>query len=139
MKLLELGALKWQVLAVCDHRDQCNVLASLIAIGSPGAHRMLGTLRNYIPEYGPDFRNIEKVKNLGDGIYSLREQPKKGPKPRVFFFKDGATVIVATEATAKRDDDISGFIRRAKDIRARYMQAKTLGQLQIERWEKETG
>lgn len=103
-------------------------------MGGHAAKRMLAMLREHIPEHGPDFKNREKVKQLDDGIYELREQPKKGPKPRVFFFKDGDRVIVTTEATAKKDDDVSGFIEKAKQRRAAYMSAKALGQTEVKPW-----
>src|SRR5688572_22865907 len=100
MKLLELGVLKWRVYAVLDARERCNVLDVLLSIGTPSADRMLATLQKYIPEKGPDFHNRVRVKNLGGGVFSIREQPKTGPKPRVFFFRD-ANAIIATEAMAK--------------------------------------
>lgn len=136
MKLIELGRLRWQVLAVVDHRDRCNVLAVLSRLQGHAGKKMLRTLRSRIPEHGPAFHNPEKAKQLDDGIWELREQPKHGPKPRVFFFRDGnQPVIVTTEATAKRDDDLSGFIASAKRIRTRYEQDRDLGLNEIEQIE----
>ena len=124
MKLIELGLLRWQVLAVYDHRERCNVLDVLMELHGPAAKRMLRTLDSHIPERGPDFRNREKVKHLHGDIWELREQPTKGPKPRVYFFQDGSRRIVTTEANGKRDDDVTPYIKRAKEIRTSYFAAK---------------
>jgi hypothetical protein len=139
MKLIEIGALRWQVLAACDHREHCNVLDVLSRLHGPAAMRMLRTLDSHIPERGPDFRNRDKVKHLDGEIWELREQPLKGPKPRVYFFKDGDRTIVTTEANGKRDDDTAPFIKRAKDIRTRYLAAKALGQIVVEKLKRSRG
>ena len=135
MKLFELGSLQWTVLAVCDHRGSCPVLDELKRLGTsnPSAMRILRDLRQGIPERGPDYRNKEKVKKLkgcGD-IYELREQPTRGPKPRVLFFKDDDNTVICTSAFAKREDIPKDLIRKAEKIKAQYFYDKQSGNNQI--------
>ena len=133
MKLLQLGSMRWRVLAVYDHREDCHVLDVLVALGAncPAAGKMLRRLRSVIPEHGPNFENDQKAKHLDDGICEFKEQPQRGPKPRVFFFADGQTFI-CTEALAKRGDELSNFIARAKAIRETYFADKAARKLEIE-------
>ena len=127
------------MLATCDHRERCNVLDVLGRLGGFAGKRMLRTLDTHIPEHGPDFRNREKVKHLDGDIYELREQPLKGPKPRVYFFRDGDLGIVTTEADGKRDEDPAPFIKKAKEIRTQYLAAKAMGQIVIEKIKRNRG
>jgi putative component of toxin-antitoxin plasmid stabilization module len=139
MNLIELGRKTWRVLAVCDHRDNCQVLSYLRSSqSSDAARRMFGNLRQTIPERGPEFRNKEKVKHLDDGIYEFRIQPKKGPKSRVIFFTDGNSVVVCTEGLDKRNDDLSLYIEKAKDIRERYLADCNAGQIDIKKLSEES-
>ena len=132
MKLIQLGSLKWRVLAVCDRRGRCDVLDTLRSMAGHGGKKMLATLTEYIPEHGPNFGNREKVKHLADDIWELREQPRKGPKPRVYFFRDGEFVVVATQAYEKRNETATPFIERARLVRAQYRRDKKSGLIEIE-------
>jgi putative component of toxin-antitoxin plasmid stabilization module len=135
MKLLEFKWIRWRVLAVCDHRDTCQVLKYLVkkARSYKPAKRMLFRLRYDVPKDGPEFDNDEKVKHYDDGIYAFREQPSKGPKPRVYFFMDGDNVIVCTEAFLKRNENINGYIEYAKEVRDKYFDAKKKLKLRYEK------
>lgn len=95
------------------------------------AKRMISRLRGRIAEHGPEFDNEEKVKHLEDGIYEFREQPSRGPKPRVYFFRDDSRVI-CTEAFMKRNENINRFIQSAKELRTQYQQGKRANQIEID-------
>ena len=135
MKLIDIRTMRWRVLAACDNRGDCPTLEILADANSKAAKRMLNRLRQKVPESGPEFRNDEKVKPLGDGIFEFREQPKKGPKPRVYFFCDGSNIVVCTGAFMKRNERISGYIEEAKNIREKYLADKMANDIEIESFE----
>lgn len=139
MKLLEIRTLRWRVLAVCDHRGNCPVLEVLMRDRSQqAAIRMVNRLRQRIPENGPEFQNIEKVRHYRNGVYALREQPSRGPKPRVYFFHDATArppIIVCTNALMKRNDDVTRFIEEAERLRDQFVAAMSQKEIQIDPYE----
>jgi phage-related protein len=83
---------------------------------------MSGLLREYIPDHGPP-KNPEQSAPLGDDLYELRRQPKKGPKLRVIYFYDATLrrVIVVTHGFFKDQPQTPDEeIEYAKDLRAKY-------------------
>ena len=138
MKFIELGNKKWRVLALCDQKEDCQILDHLIVskLSSPAWRKMTARLTQMVPENGPEFNNRKKVKMQDDGIYAFREQPPRGPKPRVYFFRDGNDLI-CTEAIDKRNDNVTGIIRNAKIVRERYFEAKESNQIEIEKYDGE--
>jgi len=137
MKLLRLGKAEYTVYAVYDaNDDECPVLESLhiLSRGNRAAVRMLQKLRMSMPESGPNYHNPEKVKKLTGvtDIFELREQPGRGPKIRVFFFKDGKKVIICTNAFEKRNKTPEAVVDAAVKAKERYFKAKNLNQLYVE-------
>ena len=137
MKLLEIGRLRWQVLAICDHRDRCQVLDVLVRLGanSHAAARMSRLLRTHVPERGPMFSNEEQVKKLAgsQGIFEFREQPNRGPKLRILFFRDGNRVVVCTHAFQKNQKKTPrGVIEKAEAARKAYFVDKANGAIVID-------
>jgi hypothetical protein len=144
MKLLKLAELGFTVLAVYDENDdECRVLASLRSISAhnQAATRMLHKLMNHIPEAGPNYRNPEKVKKLkgAPGIWEFREQPKKGPKVRTLFFKDGNQMIICTNAFEKRGEARTADVDLAIREKDRYFEDKRRSRIEIEILENDDG
>jgi Phage derived protein Gp49-like (DUF891) len=130
MTLLQLERTIWTVLAFWDDsRDECPVLEVLRELSSTnhGAVKMLRTLLQRVPEHGPEFSNEEKVRKLKGKKYSdlweFREQPSKGPKVRVLFFRD-EKVVVCTEAFEKRSSTPKPALDRAVALRKQYFSEK---------------
>ena len=121
MKLLRLGKDRWEVLALCDGRSQCQVLdflADLQGTYEASARSMLVLLQQTIPKYGPP-RSEPQCKALGGGLYELRKQPK-GKKLRVVWFYGGGCVIVCTAAFKKAERTPQAELDRARLHQERY-------------------
>lgn len=137
MKLIEFGNKIWQVLAVCDENEDCQVLDYII--NNRGNTKlwkqMFSKLRLVIPENGPQLGHNSKVsEHYCDGISAFKKNPSRGPKPRIYFFRDGNRLI-CTEAFNKRGEDINPFINRALDIQQRYHADKRHGDIEIDIYE----
>jgi hypothetical protein len=131
MKLVRIAREQWDVLAVLDEREECQVLELLMASGQDAARRsMLQLLRSRLPAEGPP-RNVELCKSLGEGIFELRRQPK-GPKLRVLFFYDDGCRIVCTNAFLKAERTPRMEVRLARHLKRQYFRAKLLRRLRIE-------
>jgi len=133
MELVRIAREQWDVLAVLDSREQCQVLDFLgrPGLAHPAARRqLLVFLRVVLPVEGPPRNNAELCKPLGDGVFELRRQPK-GPKLRVLFFYDDGYRIVCTNAFAKTKKRPRQEIELAKRLRKRYFEAKSHEMLQI--------
>jgi hypothetical protein len=130
MKLVRIACDLWDVLAVLDPRDRCQVLDFLDG-RSPAQRFFLRFLRTRLPVEGPPAHNTDLCKPLSEGIFEFRRQPK-GPKLRVLFFYDGGCRIVCTNAFRKAERTPREEIDLARDLRRRYFRAKLLGRLRIE-------
>jgi hypothetical protein len=135
MKLVRIACDRWDVLAVLDQRDRCQVLDFLDG-RSPAQRLFLRFLRTRLPVEGPPAHNADLCKPLGEGIFEFRRQPK-GPKLRVLFFYDGGFRIVCTNAFRKAERTPGAEVELARGLRERYFRAKLLGRLRIEEIEDE--
>lgn len=132
MRLVRIGKLRWEVLAVCDHRGSCPVLDFLGGLEGPyraAADQMLALLRSQIPANGPP-KAEPLSKPLGDGLYELRRQPK-GKKLRVVWFYGGGAVIVCAVAFTKGERTPRQEVVRAASWKDRYWRARMRGALDI--------
>lgn len=124
----------WEVRAVCDDSGACFVLEFLESgDATTEAHRkwLLNQLREYIPQQGPP-RNALLTKPLGDGLFELRKQPRKGPKLRVLFFHDRDRVVVCTHGFLKGQAQTPiEEIDRARALQAEYFASFARGDLQV--------
>jgi hypothetical protein len=69
MALVRIGRGAWEVLAVLDHRGECQVLDFLaqLAPNYEAARRaMLRFLRFRLPQKGPPVSNVQLCKPLGE-------------------------------------------------------------------------
>ena len=125
MRLVRIARRRWEVLAVLDARERCEVLEFL---SSPeesyrvAARSMLRLLFEAIPLSGPP-RGEPLCKSLGDGLYELRKQPK-GEKLRVVWFYGGGAVIVCAAAFTKAERTPRNKIEQALLLRRHYQEAR---------------
>ena len=132
MRLVRIGKLRWEVLAICDHRGCCPVLDFLNGLEGPyrvAAVQMLTYLRQHIPANGPP-KAEPLCKPLGDGLFELRRQPK-GKKLRVVWFYGGGPVIVCAVAFTKAERTPRQEIARAACWKEKYWRARHRGGLDI--------
>ena len=134
MHLVRVARKRWDVLAVCDHRGDCQVLEFLEGLtGSyqAAAEQTLYLLKQLIPENGPP-KGEPLCKPLGDGLYELRRQPK-GKKLRVVWFYGGGMVIICVAAFTKAERTPRAEILRARALQREYWEARRHGRLKIVR------
>ncbi len=132
MKLVRLAKDRWDVLAICDGRNQCQILdflAELKGSYEASARSMLVLLQQTIPKYGPP-KSEPQCKALGGGLFELRKQPK-GKKLRVVWFYGGGTVIVCTAAFKKAERTPQAELDRARLHQERYRLARALSAVEI--------
>ncbi|HWN44311.1 MAG TPA: type II toxin-antitoxin system RelE/ParE family toxin [Thermoanaerobaculia bacterium] len=132
MKLVRIAQDHWDVLAVMDHRGDCQVLDFLEAL-APNYHAakksMFVLLRSVLPKSGPPKHN-EISKSLGGGIFELRRQPK-GRKLRVVYFYDSGFRIICTSAFTKAETTPQIEIESARFLARRYREARFRNELVI--------
>ena len=133
MKLVRLARKRWEVLAVCDNRDQCPVTEFLEALKGTSyqvaAEQMGRLLVTQIPINGPP-RTEPICKPLGEGLFEFRKQPK-GKKLRVVWFYGGGAVVVCAVAFTKAERTPRTEIERARAHQKRYLEARRDGTLEI--------
>ena len=132
MKLVRLAKRRWDVLAILDARERCEVLDFLMepeASYRVAAQAMLHALFEAIPVSGPP-RAEPLGKPLGDGLYELRKQPK-GKKLRVVWFYGGGAVIVCAVAFLKAERTPRAKLAQALLLRECYQAAKDDEKIQI--------
>lgn len=133
MKLVQIAKRRWEVLAVVDHRGECQVLDFLDRLSSnyeAARTAMLGLLEDRLPRDGPPKENIQLCKPLGGGLFELRRQ-SKGRKLRVLFFYDDGFRIVCTNAFTKAEKTPQTELALARVRREQYLAAKFRQELQI--------
>ena len=133
MRLVRLARDRWEVLAVLDGRDRCQVLEFLrhLPPGYAAAQRwMLQFLRLQLPVAGPPKHNADLCKSLGGGIFELRRQPK-GQKLRTLFFYDDLCRIVLTNAFLKAETTPRTELALARGLKKRYFAAKLRSGIQV--------
>jgi phage-related protein len=133
MKLVRIARGLWDVLAVLDTRDCCQVLDFIAELGAnydAAKRALIRVLRVDLPLNGPPTHNVDQCKPLGGGIFEIRRQPK-GQKLRVLFFYDDGSRIVCTNAFAKAERTPRTELKLARELRGRYMTAKFRRKLQI--------
>ncbi len=135
MLVVQLARMAWEVRAVCDQSDNCLVL-DLLGSGEEAtkAHRMgmLALLREHIPRLGVPPAPLSAP--LGDRLFELRKQPRKGPKLRVPFFYDrnDDRIVVCTHAFWKDQPAMPNEILRARQLRDAYYAAQTRGDFRLQ-------
>lgn len=132
MKLVRIAREQWDVLAVMDHRDCCQVLDFLEGLApnyEAAKKAMLVLLEEVLPRIGPP-RNVQISKSLGRGLFELRRQPK-GRKLRVVFFYDAGFRIVCTSAFTKAETTPQTEIDRSRFLIQLYLEAKFRNELII--------
>jgi hypothetical protein len=133
MKLVRIAKLRWDVLAVCDHRGHCPVIDFLVDLDGTtyqiAAEQMLRLLRSRVPLSGPP--KMEPLcKHLGDGLFEFRKQPK-GKKLRVVWFYGGGAVIVCAATFTKAERTPRTRIERARALQKAYLEDKRDEKLEI--------
>lgn len=135
MKLVRIGKLRWEILAVCDHRGCCPVTDCLVDMDMEGttyqtaAEQMLRLLRAQVPVSGPP-KAEPLCKPLGGGLFEFRKQPK-GKKLRVVWFYGGGAVIVCAVAFTKAERTPRTQVERARAQQKAYLEDKRDGKLEI--------
>lgn len=132
MNLVRLARHRWEVLAVLDARNRCEVLEFLLTPGESyraAAEAMLHLLFEAIPRGGPP-KAEPLCKPLGDGLYELRKQPK-GKKVRVVWFYGGGAVVVCAVAFTKAERTPRTKLVQARLLKERYQAARTAGEVGV--------
>lgn len=133
MKLVRIGKLRWEVLAVCDARGRCQVTDFLIDLKGTtyqlAAEQMLRLLRMQVPVSGPP-KAEPLCKPLGNGLYEFRKQPK-GKKLRAVWFYGGGAVIVCAVAFPKAERTPKTQMERARAQQKAYLEDKRDEKLEI--------
>lgn len=132
MKLVRIGKLRWDVLAILDARERCGILDFLTDPEESyrvAAQAMLRTLFEAIPRGGPP-RAEPLGKSLGNGLFELRKQPK-GKKLRVVWFYGGGAVVVCAVAFTKAERTPRAKLAQALLLRERYQKARTDQEIKI--------
>ncbi len=132
MKLLRIAKGRWEVLAICDQRGDCQVLTfldRLEGLERKAAKSMLTILEKTVPQFGPP-KTETTSKFLGDGVYEFRRQPK-GKKLRVLWFYGGTAVIVCTAAFKKAERTPRVRLDQARFLRKQYWIARSRGEIEI--------
>jgi phage-related protein len=132
VKLVRLARHRWDVLAILDARERCEILEFLTDPEESyrvAAQTMLRTLFEAIPGGGPP--KAEPLgKSLGNGLFELRKQPK-GKKLRVVWFYGGGAVVVCVVAFTKAERTPRSKLAQALLLRERYQQAKADQEIKI--------
>jgi phage-related protein len=133
MRLVRIGKLRWDVLAVCDSRGRCQVTDFLDDLEGTtyqiAAEQVLRLLRAQVPVSGPP-KAEPLCKHLGDGLYEFRKQPK-GKKLRVVWFYGGGAVIVCAVAFTKAERTPRSQIERARAQQKTYLEDRRDEKLEI--------
>jgi hypothetical protein len=132
MKLIRIAREEWDVLAVLDSRDRCQVLEFLEELEGPesvAATGMMRLLEEIVPKFGLP-RSASLCKSLGDGVFEFRRQPK-GKKLRVLWFYGGTAVIVCTAAFKKAEKTPRTQLDQARFLCKQYWIARSRGEIEI--------
>jgi hypothetical protein len=132
MKLIRIARGEWDVLAVLDSRDRCQVLDFLEELEGPesvAAAGMMRLLEEIVPKLGLP-RSASVCKSLGDGLFEFRRQPK-GKKLRVLWFYGGTAVIVCTAAFKKAEKTPRAQVDQARFLCKQYWIARSRGEIEI--------
>ncbi|HEV8580755.1 MAG TPA: hypothetical protein VGX68_16945 [Thermoanaerobaculia bacterium] len=130
MKLIRIAKGRWDVLAVVDPRDRCQVLDLLdgTSAGSCTARNFLSVLLQiYLPLEGPPTCNHQICKPLDGEIFELRGP--RGLEPRVLFFDGDSHRIVCT-SFAKVEVPRSEILA-SRELRAQYFETKSRSELLV--------
>ena len=127
MRLVRIKRVVWDVVAIADRRGR-TVWDHLVEDPDRHARRMRALLHHTARDGPP--HDPRKSKPLRDGIFELRQGPKKGPKLRVFYFYDAGRMVICTHAAWKREA-VPEEIDRAVVWKARYFRAKARGAVEI--------
>lgn len=132
MKLVRIARGEWDVLAVLDSREKCQVLDFLADLNGPesvAARSMMAFLSETVPRSGPP-KKEPLCKSLGEGVYEFRRQPK-GKKLRVLWFYGGSAVIVCTAGFKKAERTPRVQLHQARFLCKQYWVARSRGELEI--------
>jgi hypothetical protein len=132
MKLVRLARKRWEVLAILNARERCEVLEFLMDPEESygvAAQTMLRVLFEGVPSGGPP-RAEPLGKSLGNGLFELRKQPK-GKKLRVVWFYGGGAIVVCAVAFTKAERTPRTKLAQALLLRERYQQARANEEIEI--------
>lgn len=128
MRLEQVGAGRWTVLAVCSERGDCPLLEFLAGLGGDLARdgrRMLALL-DRVAAGGPP-RNVEISRQLAPGIWELIQG-----RLRVLWFYDEGRLVIATHGFVKKTRKApAAEIERAKVGRDAYFRDRRRGNIRI--------
>ena len=126
MRVVRLARRRWEVRAICSDDGAVLVLDGLR--GKNGEKQILSLLLETVPNYGPQVDNpsiCKPLKPVSDGLWELRKQPRRGPKPRVIWFKDGDAVVVCTHGFVKDQAKTPrGEIELARKLKREYFETR---------------
>ena len=98
--MVQIAERSWEVLAVLDQEDNCQVLDLMDQNPKPG-NAMNDILTEKVPQLGPDqLFSTEMCAPLRDGIHEFRKNPR-GAKMRVLWFYDRPSTVVCTHGFMK--------------------------------------
>lgn len=108
--------------------DSCSILEALL--DAPDGRKML-RLFDEVVMTGLPKDNIEKCRHLEGPVFELKRGPKRGPKLRVFGFRDKERIVLPEINLKKRDDNPAPYIRKCLAFREHYMQAQQTNQIKV--------
>jgi hypothetical protein len=128
MKLRQIMRQRWTVLAICDHRGECQVAAFIdnLKRGTADSRQVTAILERAAGSGPP--HNKRKSNPLADGIFELKTHSGM----RIPYFYDEGWLVICTEAMHKpRQAELRRVIARARRDRQRYFEAKSRNQIEI--------
>jgi len=122
MKLRQVEASVWSILAICDERGACQVQEFLhrLEIDSPTDFDQITAQLRRTAVSGPP-QNDRKSRPLADKLFEFKT--RRGI--RIPYFYDEGRVIICTEAMRKpKKAELRVVIMRAQAQRTQYFEAK---------------
>jgi hypothetical protein len=141
MKLFEVAARRFSVLAVYGEDGSCQVMNKMVRVSREHqelAQQMAALLYEEVPDKGPPADPM-RFSSLYEGvIYELKaveyitRNERLGLRIACFF--DGERTIICTNAFYKRETTPTGAVGLALRERRRYFQDKDLHDLDLVDW-----
>lgn len=103
--------------------EDCETLQELLKAPKSELRKLIQEFDRII-EHGLPSANKQKCRHLKGKVFELKVGPAKGPKIRVFGFRDGPRIVLADANHAKREDDPEKNIKKVENARRRYTNAK---------------
>jgi hypothetical protein len=131
MRLRQIEAVRWTVLAVCDDRGACPVREFLdqLAIDSEPDYDQIVAVLQRAAAVGPPRSNM-KSRPLAAKLFEFKSRGGI----RIPYFYDEGYVIICTEAMRKpKKAELRRVIMHSETIRTRYFEAKRHAAIEIVR------